>query len=414
MLLNLFQKMRWLRSILSYCPFLFLPLDIFSFNSTEREDSLSKQPRYIPIGSSISAGVQNFKHSNLGIKYSFPIHIANQIGIKDFSLPLYQDELESLSIVDSLANKDNFLSNFFDKSYETPRSRKIKKSDVNFTVPFLKVSQIAVNKDEPGASLDGFDRRSYSYLEDIAPEHLSYLSLLQNRLSGVDFFTYELGFDDFVSYYLNGGVRQPIQSVTGEREGYFPENIVLNILRKSGAKGVVMTIPDPLFLPYFRAYPYRDIVKKIGEEIYIEASEGYSTSRMSSQDYLLPSANSHHLFSSVSKYGKSIEFPIKDNEVISNDEIVSVQTYNSYIKRIAKENGYPVLDLYDLYKRIINLEYISNDGVFIDPSYPQGNFFSKDGIFPSPIGQVVIANEVIKVLNIYYNLNIPLVNLNNK
>lgn len=53
--------------------------------------------------------------------------------------------------------------------------------------------------------------------------------------------------------------------------------------------------------------------------------------------------------------------------------------------------------------------YITHDGVKIDPSYPNGNFFSSDAVYPTPLGNAVIANEAILVLNKFYGLSIPLI-----
>ena len=54
-------------------------------------------------------------------------------------------------------------------------------------------------------------------------------------------------------------------------------------------------------------------------------------------------------------------------------------------------------------------EYTTDDGVKVDPSWPNGNFFSTDGINPSAFGQSIIANEAIKALNKQYGMDIPLI-----
>lgn len=50
-------------------------------------------------------------------------------------------------------------------------------------------------------------------------------------------------------------------------------------------------------------------------------------------------------------------------------------------------------------------------GLFIDPSFPDGNFFSDDGINPTATGNAVIANETINVINKDYKIRIPLINV---
>ena len=85
--------------------------------------------------------------------------------------------------------------------------------------------------------------------------------------------------------------------------------------------------------------------------------------------------------------------------------------YNTFeIARESRKLGWPVVDLYGLYKAVLAGNYLTHDGVLVNPAWPNGgNFFSADGIYPTAFGQAVIANEVIKTLNKHYGLAIPLV-----
>ena len=97
--------------------------------------------------------------------------------------------------------------------------------------------------------------------------------------------------------------------------------------------------------------------------------------------------------------------------MIRKNEIARPTLYNDLLVRWSKEYNYAIVDFYSVYKKIIAGNYISEDGFRIDPSYPNGNFFSADGIYPTAIGQAVLANEVIKVLNSTYRARIPLINI---
>ena len=70
----------------------------------------------------------------------------------------------------------------------------------------------------------------------------------------------------------------------------------------------------------------------------------------------------------------------------------------------------PLVVINSLYTKILAGGYVTDDGVKVDASYPKGNFFSSDGIYPTAFGQAVIANEVIKTINNFYKTNIPLIN----
>lgn len=93
-------------------------------------------------------------------------------------------------------------------------------------------------------------------------------------------------------------------------------------------------------------------------------------------------------------------------------EISKPEWHNeSEIAAYAREFGHPLVDFYGIYKQIVGGTYMTDDGFRIDPSYPNGNFFSSDGIHPTAIGQAVLANEVIKVLNKNFQAKIPLINV---
>ncbi|MCE7067152.1 hypothetical protein [Dyadobacter sp. CY326] len=68
------------------------------------------------------------------------------------------------------------------------------------------------------------------------------------------------------------------------------------------------------------------------------------------------------------------------------------------------------MDLEALYAKISEGSYVTEDGMKISGK-PGGNFFSSDGIYPSAIGNAVIANETIKVINAKFHSQIPLINL---
>lgn len=83
--------------------------------------------------------------------------------------------------------------------------------------------------------------------------------------------------------------------------------------------------------------------------------------------------------------------------------------YNTEKELLSKRFGYPIVDIYSLYEKIIKGTYITDDGIRADPSWSNGNFFSSEGIYPSAFGQAIIANEVIKILNNHYKTEIPLI-----
>ncbi|MGX5854951.1 hypothetical protein ACWKW6_14955 [Dyadobacter jiangsuensis] len=126
---------------------------------------------------------------------------------------------------------------------------------------------------------------------------------------------------------------------------------------------------------------------------------------------LIPSAKLHHLFENFSRGGE-FRVNFEDVEVIDEGETFCSDPtpYNGKIREYAAEKDLAVFDLFDLYKRIHQGGYRTDDGVLVDGT-PYGNFFSSDGIYPTPLGQAVIANEVIKAINKHYGAKIPLIDI---
>ena len=70
--------------------------------------------------------------------------------------------------------------------------------------------------------------------------------------------------------------------------------------------------------------------------------------------------------------------------------------------------GIPIVDIASLFEKVLSPNgYISDDGVNISAEV----FFSIDGMYPSEIGQALIANEVFKTINESYKTKIPLISI---
>ncbi len=111
-------------------------------------------------------------------------------------------------------------------------------------------------------------------------------------------------------------------------------------------------------------------------------------------------------------YNGRFSGPLTDADVIRKDEVNRSDFYNNwFIQKAARDYNHPLVDFHAVYKKVLAGQYVSEDGFRIDPSYPNGNFFSSDGLYLSAIGQAVLANEVIKVFNASYGMKIPLINV---
>lgn len=369
--------------------------------------------KYIAVGSSLSAGVRDGGVYAEAQKTSFPALLAQQMGIKEFKQPLLDDNgtgKKTASI-----DKNGILkftetpATYNDKKKETKLPKVVGEVD-NLAVPYQKVLDLY----EPSSDNNPFiDKRSFKHLERLLPTGKeSYLSNV-NKLKNVDFFTYELGFYDYIQYVNSGGFGTSILYM-GARENY-AEIELLNILASKKAKGVIANVPDVLDFPIYRYNTLENIKKSNStNEIFISYLAKSAVRLANNQDIFLPTENVSNLLNSVisQNIGLSIETPLFDSDVLSIDEIetISVNGYNNaIIEQLSQKYQLPIVDLYTLYKNILKGNYLTDDGVLIDPSYPNGNFFSSDGITPTALGQSVIANEFIKVINSSFSAKIPLI-----
>jgi len=85
----------------------------------------------------------------------------------------------------------------------------------------------------------------------------------------------------------------------------------------------------------------------------------------------------------------------------------AVNISNKEVRKWAQEYDLAVVDLEALYKAIHHKKYVLQNVLLIDSSM-RGNFFSSDGLYPTTLGQVIIANEVLKSINENMELMLPL------
>lgn len=188
----------------------------------------------------------------------------------------------------------------------------------------------------------------------------------------------------------------------------------LNGVLNKGQKGVIFTIPRYQDLPYMNWYSGQELAKR-GWGIYITFDRSGKRDQIidASRPFsMIPSAKLHHLFENFSR-GDEFRINFKDSEVLDEGETIASDPqryYNGKIREYAAEKDLAVVDLFDLYQRIHQGGYRTDDGVLIDGT-AHGNFFSSDGIYPTPLGQAVIANEVIKAINNHYGAKIPLIDI---
>jgi len=374
-----------------------------------------KKINYVAIGSSLSAGVRSGGVYEISQKTSFPSLLAQQFGISDFKIPILPENGTGKKTV--TLDKKGILVFQEVKSYSDSREGdalpKITTPVDNLSIPYQKVADLFEPNDNYLSPY--FDLKSFKYkdrfFETKDEEKVSVIDFINSKVGNYDFFSFEFGIGDYIQFINSGSFGTYIAYMT-DREIPGEIKILDNLISKI-PQGVICNVPDVLDFPIYRFYTLAKLLEATeGQEIYIEYLSRTAIRKANPQDIFLPHNSITDILNGKKTVGLSEEFPLEDKDVFSEEEIsaVRIKAYNEYfLAPYAKKKNIPIVDLFGLYKKIMQKDFVTDDGVLIDPSYPNGNFFSSDGITPTALGQAVITNELIKTINAHYNSSIPLV-----
>lgn len=381
------------------------------------------------FGDGLAAGWKDGGLYREGQQFAFPNLVAHQMGIKDFNSPLFEPE------------NGNGTGYLVREPGKYPRWREVNNNlavDISTDLPELVPyrGDEPENLASPRVSRGGIsgalsplengwvcDEYGRGYTDDMVflwrlyPEadkyKLTYWSAMNEKLKSkqpaVVFSIF--GFDEIIIQNLkNKHVKMSWGMASSEVS---PLTVLVAAQAKElGAKGVVFTIPDFKHLPYFNWYTWAKL-NTINPEVKLFRSRDnvIGAEPISGNIIFLPTKNVELLFKSASG-GGTFEFPLLDSDVADNEEILggTSAAINKRIVAEAKERGLVLVDLASLYEKIAIGGFKTDDG-FVIGGGVDGNFFSSDGIYPSSIGNAVIANETIKALNEAFNYKIPLINV---
>ncbi|WP_028523837.1 hypothetical protein [Runella limosa] len=379
---------------------------------------IQKEPgkfRLVAVGGSLSAGFRDGGLYREGQLTAFPNLIAGQMKV-GFIQPLFSQiegngtGYKTISSTDGPLVKFNMVTNNLgvtQQNGETAYSDFIEKDKA-------QIDQLAFPEIQKGLQFFRYpseEFKYYKYIDRVAGEetkaqYAKPWDWVNDQ--NADLFIFEFGMDDtFKSASYGGG---SIAS-GGQLPYYFtPEYELARSLAKKQHKGVILNVPEVLDFPYFKQIT-AEMVKKSGVKLFVEQYEYDATLHR-----LIPTPTIEKLLKGELKANVWGRVVLSTHDVITGNDFnselqrLSPQLYNTYfIGTAAKDTGWPVVDIYSLYKRIQAGGYVTDDDVAVNPAWPRGgNFFSADGVYPTAFGQAVIANEVIKTLNKHYGLQIQL------
>lgn len=301
----------------------------------------------------------------------------------------------------------------------------------NLAVPGIKTSQLFT---------EGLGRLSIN-LDNFNPYYWRFssnqpiLSIAgEADLNPPTFYTIWVGINDVLPFALAGGNHTGFKWAAISELSAFADalsNFVV-FVNSLGAQGAIATVPDITAMPFFSTYnpsglhldadeasalnqqyvAYSSISFHEGWNAYVisDPDPGVVVRQVKPGEKLLLSIDPDSLLCG----GLGSAIPIGEEFVLDSLELPQLQQailfYNETIKTVAADNGLALVDLNSFFD-LFSPGHVE-EGLTYSAEWLFGNFFSTDGVHPTPRGQALIANEFIRVLNDAFAARIPLVPLN--
>ncbi len=380
----------------------------------EDPDLKGKPLRMVVVGGSLAAGVRNGGYNNENLSTSFPNLIAMQMGI-DFYQP-YFDNADYNGFGTSLKTNENLTGGPLPKFKTATNNLAIESIDAKGKIKL---------KPFKGGRIDNFSMSNFQGFE--YPEYFGGIKRddsepVYKRLFNDDRYDKRVLKEKFdfildcsnLSGTFIGGISTTNKYFDGNMTTYRDErggggmypnysehaNFLLEIKKRKGLKGVIYNFPASGYLPAVADFFKVEDVKK---QLAIYQKTGLLESNIK---YLYPYQALDSLM------GKNVNMNIKP--YISNNKQIFGSTQpqqrnermNKQTRMLAEYMNFAFMDIEDIFIRAYEERLFSVDNVKIS----RAMFFAEDGMSPTVLGNVIIANETIKVINSYYGLTIPYIN----
>lgn len=253
------------------------------------------------------------------------------------------------------------------------------------------------------------------------------------------FFTLWIGSNDVLGYATAGGEQAPaalgntnkISDVDQFNAAY---DSVLSNLRRKGAQGVLLNIPDVTSIPFCTTIPANGLVLSKNDANllnnaynslngHIRFGEGsnyfviedssvlpYRFRHIKNGEYILLNTPQD----SIKCKGWGTKKPIPGRYVLTADEVTKIKTataaFNNIIYLMARREGIAMVDM-NAYMRTLQTGIIFN-GAGFNATFVSGGAFSLDGVHLTQRGYGLVANQVIAAINNKYKSTIPMVDIN--
>jgi hypothetical protein len=401
--------------------------DLAKHKNTNIPDLKGKPFKMVAVGGNLTQGMRDGGIFNEGILTSYPTLIANQMGI-DFNNALF-DPSEYNGLGRKVATTFNPTAGPVPKQKEVSNNLAIENGKLK---KFYGLTDNYFIRLGNHYSLDNLSERFSSSAHFLNPRDglpASFANQLKNSKLKFDFLFIEMGLQDIINENQMGGKSMNLASLNELNKTKINSNVEIFsdpitgggsplyqtlfklLVSQQLNKGVIINCPDLEDLGFYRRN-YLPEIKKIAETYNTRTGIGDVILVLGSQkiDSLLSprvNINSKPYISSNEPYFQTSHLFLTESTLKYVNE--SIKERNEESKILSAYSNMPIFDINAFYKELHRGNVTSLDGIKVDAKWPGGNFFSIDGVYPSAFGQAVIANEVIKTMNSFYKMDVPLI-----
>ncbi|HUO83734.1 MAG TPA: SGNH/GDSL hydrolase family protein [Thermoanaerobaculia bacterium] len=373
--------------------------------------------RYVAIGDSLTGGSEGANPINLVISHqihSFPAVIARQAGVVDFQQPLISEPgilpelvLHSLAPL-IIAPKSS--------STGVPINLMLPRPYDNLGIPGARVTDL-LTRTGAEQNVNPFYQ---IVLRGLGPAVGQALALQPT------FITVWVGNNDVL-----GGVTSGMPSTMtplAEFEASYETLLDTLITGAPNAGMVVANVPPIHLIPFANVIPpvlvdpvtRQPILGPDQNPIFLITHVGDQIVQLTPGSKVLLSAQSFL----ATGYGipaalapliplPNVGQPLPDAVTLTASEVAEISARQSAVNQViaaaSAERNIPLLDIVEVFSRIA--AGIEVAGIHFDLSYITGGIMSLDGVHPTDIGYLFLANEFIKVINREYDARIPFASL---
>jgi len=394
---------------------------------------------YVAVGNSVTAGYADGSLYRSGQINSYPNMLASHFGLLGQSIVFKQPLLRSdagfpspkrvLGYYTDCTGATSLAPTFTTDPVDSLDNTNISVEGPfnNFGIPGIRAIDYLIPGYADLAAAYGFPYAKRMFTNS------AWRPLDELKLSSPTFFTLWLGTNDVLGYALSGGEENTtlaihpnnISDFNQFRAGY---DSVLSVLTRTGAKGVLLNIPDITTIPFFTTIPANGMVLDTIQASKLNAATGTTMFRAGNNYFIIQDISAPGgarqmkdgelvLLSipqdSLKCYGWGSLVPIPKRYVLTHDEVAKINgaitSINAHIAGKAVAMNLPLVDINTFLKNAMT-GYMYN-GVSYTTQFISGGAFSLDGVHLTPRGQALVANEIIRAMNSFYKSTLPMIDV---